>query len=120
MEIIDYIAKMQVGFIVTELFEEAVINASNGKLNAAVAIMEKTIPFIEQSDIHCERIYILGFYCQICLDTSRNDRAIWLYNLVLSHLNEKKSCNMDEYKDDMDMFLKLKSRIDELQINYIC
>lgn len=108
--------KKIIGDYSTDKFESAVLYANNGDLEAAVNIMEHIMQALKYSDIDSEFIYMLGFYCQICLDTNRNERAICLYDTAVMLMDGAKENNLDHYdEEDFDMFHKLKLRIDALK-----
>lgn len=102
--------------IVTSLFEAAVEFAEKGELETAMKIASDAIVLMKYSDIGYESIYLLGFFCQLCIDTQKYEMAnrFFLYGMkLIEEAKKNKAVDIREYQNDIDNFLDLKLKLTE-------
>lgn len=102
--------------VCADMFENAVALACAGQQETAILRMEMLFPVLFQSDIGYEVIDLLGFYCQLCMDTEQYDKAKQIFKKGMELIAEGKrlGLNFDSYEEDINAFLDLKIEIDKL------
>lgn len=101
--------------VCTNMFENAVALACAGQQETAILRMEVLFPILFQLDIGYEAIDMLGFYCQLCMDTEQHDKAKQIFKKGMELIAEGKrlGLNFDSYEEDINAFLDLKIEIDK-------